>query len=171
MKIKNMEILPLGFYTILLCLVFNINAEAQTTNFTGDWKVNLEKSDFGSWPKTHAASQFKMIQGQNVITIERIINFKDSTTKSTEKLIVDGSPTVTKFPDRTKEANIKWSPEKTSLIEIAVQKFTNVDGTKGQYQSVEIFNLSKDKRELLYERRVISEKVNFIIRAIYSKTN
>lgn len=145
------------------------NANAQTTNFTGDWKVNWEKSDFGTLPKSFAATEFKIIQNQSSININRIIVFRDSSSKSEEILYFDGSTTTSDFKIKKKEASIKWSTQGKSLIETAIQKFINKDGKNDQYQSVETFSLSEDKKTLLYVRQVNGDDINFTIKAEYDK--
>ena len=169
MKRKTLK--PISFrICILICsLVLVINAKAQTTNFTGDWKVNLEKSDFGTLPKSFAAAEFKIIQNQSSINIDRIIVFRDSSTKSEEILNFDGSITISDFKIKKKEASIKWSTQGKSLIETAIQKFINKDGKNDQYHSVETFSLSEDKKTLFYIRQVTGNDMNFTVKAEYDK--
>lgn len=171
MKTKINKAIVKGSCTLIIGLFFNIKTNAQIINFTGDWKVNLEKSDFNGMPKNYAATEFKITQNRNVISFERIIKLRDSTTHSVESLNFDGSITTSNLKIKKKESSIKWSEDKVSLIETAKQKFTNADGTAAQFQSIETFSLSEDRIHLFYVRQVISPEVNFTVKAQYEKVD
>lgn len=165
---KTNKPILISFCLLLLSLSFTVRSDAQTLNFSGDWKINMVNSDFENLPTSFAANEFKILQNQNSIKFDRAVLVKDSIIKVTEEFKFDGRISVTTPQNRKKEASIKWSPNGTSLIETATQT-VNDNGINNQFQSIETFSMSADKKILFYTRQVISDKVNFTIKATYDK--
>jgi len=150
-------------------VILSINTHAQKINFSGKWKVNLIQSDFGNLPTSTAATEYNIVQDKNIISFERTVILKDSMSKSKEVLTFGGLITESDLKNKKKESSIKWSADRSTMIETARQSWVLADGKIGQYQSLETFTLSMDKKTLFYKRKVMSDKVNFSISAVYTK--
>jgi hypothetical protein len=159
-----------SFCTTIAVLLLAINANAQTPNFTGDWKIDLNKSNLGGAPASFAGSELIINQDQNTIEIQRESILKDSTIKYTEKLSFDGKPLSSDLNTRLRVSNAKWSNDKQALIETALV-WNKSDEEKSKYKSVETFSFSPDKTTLYYIRQVESKEVNFTIKAVYNKVD
>ncbi len=61
----------------LLFLICNAAYITPKTNFSGAWKLNIVKSEFGIIPQDKTPTQFNVQQKDKLISIERISSVKD----------------------------------------------------------------------------------------------
>ncbi|HWZ15451.1 MAG TPA: hypothetical protein VNW95_09455 [Mucilaginibacter sp.] len=154
---------------LFMTICVTIHAVAQTTNYTGDWKVNLQLSDFGSQPTSYAPVEIKINQSLTGIRLERTVGIAPQVNISVEQLQFGGSPTESTVSGRKKIGSVKWSEDKKSLIETAQYSWTDPEGNEGNFKSTETYTLSEDNKTLVCIRNVVSTDVNFSIKAIYNK--
>jgi hypothetical protein len=134
---------------LLVCFsgILVFTTKAQKSDFSGVWKLNKEKSDFGNSSPNSAPVQIIIKQTKEEISIERKQFFANGdSTQYVEKLNFKGEPVETKIKDDlTKTVRLKWSEDKTALMEEA--KYSNNMDTKGKW------SLSKDGKELILDRQ------------------
>jgi hypothetical protein len=92
---------------VALVLVAAGTASAQATNFSGDWKLNVQASDFGGMPApssmtqkiTHAEPSLKVVSSQ----VSDFGNIDSDFTFTT-----DGNPCENKVMDFLVKSTLKW---------------------------------------------------------------
>src|SRR5579885_2927255 len=93
-------------------LLLSFTFLADKANFSGDWKLNESKSDFGQRGGRFATRELKVDQKDNAISITRITpSFQggDDVT-STETLPFDGKEVEgTGFANSTRKSSLKWA--------------------------------------------------------------
>jgi hypothetical protein len=92
-----------------------ITISAQGPDFSGDWKLNTEKSklnaEFGFAP-----IELKIAQKGNDLSVERHSEFQGESVTMTDKFTLDGKECVNAgFMDTQKKSNAAWSEDKKSL--------------------------------------------------------
>ena len=136
---------------ILLLLSFGPAIYAQTgnVNFSGTWKLNESKSNFGD-------SQFRMAATVMVVTHDGN-NLSDNRTqpgfdggemKTTEKLTLDGKVCEnTGFMDSKRKSIVTWSEDKKSMTIASTIAFA-MEGETREMKSSEIWKLGDDGKSL-----------------------
>jgi hypothetical protein len=84
-----------GIGLVVLSIVFGAGAAfasgAPSTDFTGDWKINVEKSDFGMLFAPKAATVKITQQGATIRLAESETNAQDETNRVESTLTTDGT--------------------------------------------------------------------------------
>jgi len=167
-KIKILQMKTTTFYITIASLLLAFNAHAQKTDFTGDWKINIDKTNLNGAPASFAGTELMINQGIDTIEIQRTSVLKDSVIRYSEKLNLNGNLLSSDLITRKRESSVKWSGDKKELIETALV-WNKSEEEKTKYTSIETFALSSDKSILYYTRQVISKEVNFTVKAVYDR--
>lgn len=132
-------------------------------NFTGNWAINLEKSEHGeSSPKA-----MKLTRTKDSLFIERITNDDKS---FVEKLSFDGKTCITiTTSGRRKTGTAKWDAPGTSFTETAVLGDVP-DADKVAFSVVEHWQLSEDGKEVTVESTITAVgRGQFNMKAVYDR--
>ena len=153
----------------IFILIMSAKAIAQSSDFTGSWKLNKEQTDFGNVTEYSTPVRLIVAQKKDSIKIERIlINERQETHSNIEFLAINGGKSEIKLNERTqKTASIAWASDGRSLTELA----TYIDNSvKMEYTGTEVWSLSAEGKTLViaksnelpggktYLRKMIYEK-------------
>ncbi len=123
------------FLLIILGTAFTV--AAQVPDFSGNWKLNTEKSKLNA-EFSMAPLQLIVAQKDNDLSIERHSEFQGEAVTMTDKFTLDGKECINKgFMDTQKKSNAAWSDDKKSLK--ITSKIVTDDGN--EINITEIFKL------------------------------
>jgi len=131
-------------------LLFTSVISAQKVDFSGTWTYNKTKSVIsGEGGPRGAAVKMTIKQEANNLSIEKTTRRQSGEENTfTENYMLDGmeseNPT---FGDRTKKSTATWSDDKKSLTITSKMVFER-DGQQMEINTIEIFTLSPDKKNL-----------------------
>lgn len=102
-------------FFFLIAILFAIVAKAQTTDFSGSWKLNTAESTLNQ-EFTMAPAEMNIEQKGNDIKIEKLSSFQGENFTTIDKLTLDGKESVnTGFMDSQKKSTTNWSDDKKSI--------------------------------------------------------
>jgi hypothetical protein len=125
---------------LLGTLLISFVLTAQAIDFSGNWKLNHEKSklnaQFSMAPKDMIATQ-----SGNEFNLEKHSTFQDNDFTINDKFTLDGKECInTAWQDSKKKSVAEWSDDKLSLK--ITTKFPM--GDSGEMTIVEIYKMDKD---------------------------
>jgi hypothetical protein len=103
----------------LLAMLFSLTLVAQKTNFSGKWKINLVKSEYGNTPAESLAAKLNIVQSPKEMSIERLWVVNEKESGYTERFTSDTAVFERKINSNMKMVStIKWSDDRKILTEI-----------------------------------------------------
>jgi hypothetical protein len=150
---KTIKLFYSGVFVLALLAVFCGSTTFQKVNFSGIWKVDTLKSNYGGYGPAAAAVTLKIVQAKDTISIERTIHPGRGVARSfTDKLPLDGKA-ITNTKGTTKSSvSIKWSGQ--TLVETSSYRDDKFNKT---YQATETWTLSPDGKTLTIDRVVAND--------------
>jgi hypothetical protein len=150
---KTTKSLYSGVSALLFLAVFCSSAKFQNVNFSGIWKVDSLKTNYGGFEPAGTAVALKIVQSKDTISIRRTLRrFRGDTLSFTYKLSLDGK-TMTETRGTAKSSqSIKWTGR--SLFETSS---VHDDAHNGRYEATETWTLSPDGRTLTDDRVVTND--------------
>ncbi|HSZ85781.1 MAG TPA: hypothetical protein VK787_07105 [Puia sp.] len=142
------------FYNSFLALVFSAafshSAKSQTVNFSGTWKVDSLKSNFGGFV---SPVRLKIVQTIDTLSIESAFHTGRGDARSfTDKLPLDGKPMTNTKGTTKSSVSVKWSGQ--ALVETA--SYLDV-ASNSTYQATETWTLSPDRKTLTIARVIAND--------------
>ena len=124
-------------------------AETNKVDFSGEWSLNEDKSDFGESRWRRAPSKVTIAQKENDLTITRVSAGRDGGERvTTEKYTLDGKACKNEgFRNQVKESTVKWAEDSKSLIISSVMIFER-DGDEFEITTTETLKISEDGKTL-----------------------
>ena len=140
-------------------------------NFSGDWKLNEGKSDFGQRGARFATKEIKADQKADAITISRTTpgfnGGEDVTT--TETLTFDGKEvTGTGFGNSTRKSTLKWAGDEQSFS-IATNTTMDRNGQTMTFNSTETWTLGDGGKSLTVTTVRTTQQGDVTTKAAYDK--
>jgi hypothetical protein len=84
-----------SIFALLFPAVFCNSAKFQKVNFSGIWKIDSLKANYGGFEPAGTAVALKIVQAKDTISIERTLHrFRGDTISFTDKLPLDGQGSV-----------------------------------------------------------------------------
>ena len=155
----------------LICsfLVTSTSSFAQKkVDFSGEWTLNEDKSDFGDGP-AFAAIKIVVKQEGESITIERTRVGRDGEERtSSETLTMDGKENVSENERGTSSSVLSWSGDGTNLTIKSKREF-NRDGETFEMNSTETWTLSEDGKILKIQSDTSSQMGERSVSLVYDK--
>ncbi|HLY70448.1 MAG TPA: hypothetical protein VKR53_12020 [Puia sp.] len=147
---KTIKLFYRSFFVLAFSAAFSHSAKSQTVNFSGTWKVDSLKSNFGGFV---SPVRLKIVQTKDTLSIESTFHTGPGDTHSlTDKLALDGK-TMTNTKGTTKSIrSIKWSGQ--ALVETASYHDAASNST---YQATETWTLSTDRKTLTIARVIAND--------------
>jgi hypothetical protein len=140
----------LSVFTLIFLLVFCSSGKLQKVNFSGIWRIDSLKSNFGRFVVPVA---IKIVQATDSINIERTMHTgRGDTRYVTDKLPLDGKPMMKTIGTANSSVSMKWSGQ--ALVEMA--RFHD-DKTNSTYQATETWSLSPDSKTLTIDRVIAND--------------
>jgi hypothetical protein len=150
---RNLKIRLRGLSIVLaliLLAAFSDSAKLQNVNFSGIWKVDSLKTNYGGFGTGSTAVTIKIVQTKDTISIERTLHpGRGDTRYVTDKLPLDGKTMMKTIGTANSSVSVKWSGQ--ALVETA--RFRD-DKTNSTYQATETWSLSPDGKTLTIDRVV-----------------
>ena len=137
-------------------------------DFTGEWTLNEDKSDFGDSP-AFAAIKISVKQEGNSITIERTRMGRDGEERtSSETLTMDGKENVNEGERGTSNSVVTWSEDGTTLTIKSAREF-NRNGETFEMNSTEVWTLTEDGKILKIQSDMSSSRGERSVSLVYDK--
>jgi hypothetical protein len=139
---------------VFLSLLTAVSMYGQA-DFSGNWRLNLDKSQFNETPGTPAAARLFVEQQAGTITIQR-----NDLPKATLK--IDSSAEIeisgTSFEGSKTRISMKWATDEQGLIE--TRTYTYQEGEPGVLATkrVNTWTLSTDKKTLTIQVHIETNK-------------
>lgn len=140
--------------TIPILIVCTQMTKAQTLNFSGDWKINPPKSDFGKFGERSTPIEIKINQTKDSIIIERISRSSKGEIHSyVERLAINGNPVKILIGNsRSKTTAVKWVEDKQAMTEIANYQDDMAPEQYATSKGTETWSMSGDGKTLTIKR-------------------
>ena len=114
MKTNTFIRMKISFIISLLFIglfVFQVKVHSQKKNYSGTWKINLQKSKFeAKWTEGMSDGEFKILQTGDKFKWSRYFNINGKKSKMSLKLIADGKVRRVKF--LLFKSKLEWLEEK-----------------------------------------------------------
>lgn len=137
----------IGAAIIVLC---TSAVAVYNANFTGEWKLNEEKSELGQFGARMAARTVRVTSSDEQVSVERVsVNQNGDQVERKETLTFDGKETESTggFGNSKRKATAKWSDDGKSMIIDAVLTFDR-NGETMEIKQKETWTLSEDGQTL-----------------------
>jgi len=148
-----------------MILAFTLNSKAQQANFSGTWKLNIEKSDFGNVPSRAAVQSYQVEQGKEEMSLKWTTKNEanEEVASAPQKLLLDSTPATTLLlSQRTRVISAKFSSNgKSLLISKSISKPNSPKEV--DYVLKETWQLINSGKDLLIELTSPS----YVIKAVY----
>jgi len=151
--------------TVLLS-VFTLTSKAQQVNFSGSWRLDTGKSQFGNVASRAAIQHYKIAQSEKYISLEWItLDENNKETVSTQKLPLDNTNASALLPSkRTRSATASFSKDGKELT--LTKSYSKIEKAEEvDYTIVEKWQLAGEGKELVIELTSPA----YVIKAVYDK--
>jgi hypothetical protein len=141
----------------------------QKTDFSGNWKINKTRMDFGRIPEYIMPTSFVIEQHADRILVEKTsLTHDNEEIKVTENLLFDGSVTKTDLPDgRKKMSNVKWNDNGKIIVWYSENQ--NADGTSIGKVTDSCILIDGGKTLIIQKSVKQSDGYSFTIKGFYEK--
>jgi hypothetical protein len=157
---------------IAITLLSNVSyGQIRPANFTGSWKLNVSKSEFGDIPQYAAVKQYDVRQDADSVFIKRIVVDQNNAEKNVDESIsLDGKPTVHELANKKKRISvITWSDDKKTMTTKSSYTVAN-DPDEIEYSVIQSWIISEDNSlRVTFKGYDLTDKKNFTIKLIYDK--
>jgi hypothetical protein len=145
-----------------LITVFSVYGQS---DFSGNWKLNVDKSQFNNTPGSPAATTLGVDQKGGVITFQRNDLPKES-------LKIDSTASI-EFSNLNSKTKVSMKPTHDKLGLIETRTYTYPDGNSGVVaaKKARTWTLSADKKTLTIQEHIETTKegLNFDMLLIYER--
>jgi hypothetical protein len=144
---------------------------AQKANFSGEWKLNEQKSDLGQFAQM-APKKLKATSQADNLSIERFATGPDgSEANYTDKFTFDGKETeTTLFGTAKKKSTAKWSDDGKSLMVKSNIVFSN-EGQTFEVTINEVWKFLEDGKTLSVESTSTSQMGTNTTKMLFDKAS
>jgi len=126
--------------TLFVCFVYQSETYAQKPNYTGTWRLNLEKSKLESRPEGLTSSVFMIKQDGDKFKLTRYHIFGEKKKKISFKMTADGKTRRVKLLFKgkleSKENNLQATLWRKNFLNIVNYKFGN---SQNEFIADEVF--------------------------------
>jgi hypothetical protein len=150
---------------ILLALLVSTVTMYGQSDFSGKWRLNLDKTQFNETPGTPAAARLLVEQKDGTITFQR-----NDRAKETLKIDSTASIHIIEGQNKTK-VSMKLAADKKGLVETRIYSYP--EGTRGVLaaKKTRTWTLSADKKTLTIHDHIetTQEGLNYDMMLIYER--
>lgn len=144
---------------------------ADKANFSGDWKLNEGKSDFGQRGARFATKEIKVDQKADAVTISRTtpgFNGGEDVT-NTETLTFDGKEVQgTGFGNSVRKSSLKWAGD-DQTFSIATNTTMDRNGQTMTFAATETWSLGDGGKSLTVTTVRTTQQGDVTTKAVYDK--
>lgn len=154
------RLLPLGALVAALFLTGS-TTQAQTPNLSGEWKLNLARSNFGSFPAPLGITRTVKQAG---LTLTMTIVQKDPRGEVTSQLTytTDGKPVTNKMQGGDSKGSAQWIGDK-----LMIESSREIQGAT--LTQKDTWTLAPDGKTLTIDSRVTLPNGGFDIKQVFEK--
>jgi hypothetical protein len=166
-RIRIFQVLTVSALCSLL-LIPAASFAGETTDFTGEWALNEDKSDLGEG-RAFAAFKIAVTQEGNTITIERTRTGRDGEERTnSETLTLDGKENINEGERGSSTSVLTWSEDGNSLTIKSKREF-NRQGETFEMNSTEVWTLGEDGKVLKIQSDISSSRGERSVTLVYEK--
>lgn len=149
--------------------LFAFTTKPDHANFSGDWKLNKDKSDLGQFAD-YATTSIKAVETNDSISISRTApSFQGGENTTTETIPFDGKEAHSKlFGESTKTSTMKWSDDGQTFT-ITYKLMLDFNGQQTEINGTETWSLSDGGKTLTLDSKSSSSFGDLSTKAIYEK--
>jgi hypothetical protein len=148
---------------LLATILVSLMANAQGSDFNGNWKLNSTKSKLNA-EFSFAPKEIIVEQKGNDLKTEKHSSFQDQDVTTIDKLTLDGKECINLgFQDTQKKSTAVWSVDKASLT--ITSKMNIGDG--GEMTMIEVYKI--DSGNLIIESKATSSYGELVETMVYDK--
>jgi len=140
-------------------------AASAKPNFSGDWKLNVGKSDFGPAPAPDKSTR-KIEHNDPSIKWTQVQSGAQGETKSEISYTTDGKETINKSPRGDSKGSAKW--EGDTLI-IDSKRELQLQGQAIEITQHEVWTLSADGKTLTVNNKLGTPQGDFELKSVFEK--
>ena len=149
-----------GFFLVILCLPGG-NARAATPDFSGYWKLNPAKSNFGSFPAPQSNTR-QIVQKGPRLSMTTVQKGPQGEVTSEFVYTTDGKPVTNKQKSGESKGSAQWIGDK-----LMIETSRDVQGTT--LLQKDIWTLSADGKTLTVDSHVTLPNGEFDIKQVFEK--
>ena len=127
---------------MLVAMVLSAVTVYGQADFTGKWKLNLDKTQFNETPGSPAAASLVVEQKNGIITLQR-----NDRAKETLKIDSTASIEISEGENKT-TISMKPTADKKGLVETRIYSYAEEPTEVVANKKTRTWNLSKDKKTL-----------------------
>ena len=150
----------LGAFLVTLFLLSR-TVRAQYPDFSGDWKLNLARSNFGSFPAPSGITR-KITQDGVRLTMTIVQNGPQGETTNQFTYTTDGKPVTNKVQGGESKSTAQWIGDK-----LMIESSREIQGST--LTQKDIWTLSPDKKTLTIDSRVTVPNGGFDVKQVFEK--
>jgi hypothetical protein len=156
----------LSLLVLFITILFSTNSFAQTKNFTGNWHIIHDQSDFGRYAESVIPFEITLEQSKDALSIKRTNkNDAGDISSYTENLPLNGSVVESMIKTTKKKSSFQQS-NGNSFIETANYRDETYDKS---YSGKEIWTLSADGKTLTIVRTDDGDVGHYESKLVYNK--
>ncbi|MEP7374590.1 MAG: hypothetical protein ABI675_14445 [Chitinophagaceae bacterium] len=150
--------------TILFALLIASVTMYGQSDFSGKWKLNLDKTQFNETPGTPAAAKLVVEQKAGTITVQR-----NDRAKETLKIDSTASIDITDGDNKT-TVSMKLAADKKGLVEARVYTYPEGETAVVATKKTRTWTLSEDKKILTITDHIeASNGGNYVMVLVYER--
>jgi len=151
------------FTTMLLLIVAlaSFAVAADKPNFSGEWKINIDKSNFGPMPPPSSMTR-KVAHEDPSLTIDEAQSGAQGDMKTTSKYTTDGKESTNEMMGQPVKGTAAWDGKKLVITRKA-------DFGGNEIKIVNTWSLSDDGKETTDLMHIVSPQGEFDITFVLSK--
>jgi hypothetical protein len=169
---QNINCISALITLIFILSTFNTTAQiVKRTDFSGNWLINFQKSEFGEIPHYTASKQVKAVQTPGNIVVELLmVSASGADSIVNETLPLNGKALDTLGGDqRKRRVTAHFSEDGRTLTIITSASVPNDQKTE-QYKITETWNISTTGESLVLKKTIQStDGFEYSINAVYDK--
>jgi hypothetical protein len=159
----NTKKIKMKIIFVLASLIASVAMYAQS-DFSGKWKLNLDRSEFNETPGAPAAPKLVVEQKAGMITLQR-----NDRAKETLKIDSTASIEIKEGENKTK-VSMKLSADKKGLVETRVYTYPESETAIVATKKIRTWTLSADKKVLTITDQIeASNGDNYLMVLVYEK--
>lgn len=154
------------FAVLMTAGMIPAEAFAAKPDFSGTWKLNEAKSEFGEG-RFRASATMEVKQDKMNLNVVRVRTGRDGQERRRESSYsLDGKETTSSTERRTTTSTAKWSEDGKSLMIHSKSSFTR-DGDTFEFTSDETWTLGDKGKTLTIQSKSNSSRGEFSYKAVY----
>jgi hypothetical protein len=147
---------------VLIVALSSFAVAADKPNFSGDWKINIDKSNFGPAPPPSSLTR-KIVHTDPALTIDEAQSGPQGDMQRAIKYTTDGKECTNEFMGQPVKSTLAWDGKK-----LVITSKADFGGT--EVKLIDTWSLSDDGKETTDVLHIVSPQGEFDITYVLNKT-